>query len=101
MSHLRRIPHLARLLAAFACALLGLALSAPAAFALRVQAPGGTSGVGTTGSSPTFTRTVVSTGMPGWQVAVIVAVVAILAAAIAIAADRARGARRTRIAPAH
>ena len=100
MSHLRRIPHLARFLAAFACALLGLAVSAPAAFGLKIPAPGGTSGVGATGPSPLFTRTVVSTGMPGWQVALIVAIVAVLAAAIAIAIDRVRGPHRTGMVPA-
>jgi hypothetical protein len=38
--------------------------------------------------------------MPGWQIAVIVAVVALLAAALAIVADRARTGHRTQIVPA-
>jgi uncharacterized membrane protein YhaH (DUF805 family) len=38
--------------------------------------------------------------MPGWQLTVIVAVVAALAATIAIVAERARAAHRTGIAPA-
>lgn len=100
MSHIHRIPHLVRFLAAFACAMLGLAVSAPAAFAMRVPAPGGSPGVAPTGPSPTFTHTVVASGMPGWQFALIVAVAAVLAAAIAIVVDRARAARRPGIVPA-
>jgi hypothetical protein len=38
--------------------------------------------------------------MPGWQIAVIVAVVDLLAATIAIVLDRARAPRRTGIVPA-
>jgi uncharacterized membrane protein YhaH (DUF805 family) len=100
MSHIHRISHLARFLAAFTGALLGLAVSAPAAFALRVPAPGGSSSVSPAGPSPTFTHTVVASGMPGWQITVIVAVVALLAATIAIVVDRARAARRTGMVPA-
>jgi uncharacterized membrane protein YhaH (DUF805 family) len=97
MNHIRRIPHLARFLAVFACAMLGFAVSAPAALAMRVPAPGGTTGVAPTGPSPTFTHTVVASGMPGWQITVIVAVVAVLAATIATLVDRARAARRSGI----
>jgi uncharacterized membrane protein YhaH (DUF805 family) len=100
MNHIRRIPHLARFLAAFACAMLGLAVSAPAAFAMRVPTPGGSPGVTPTGPGLTLTHTVVANGMPAWQLTVIVAVVAVLAATIAIVAERARAAHRTGIAPA-
>ena len=95
MNHIRRIPHLVRFLGAFACVALGLVASAPAAFAIRVPAPGDSSSVAPTGPSPTSPHTVVASGMPGWQITVIVAAVAVLAAAIAIALDRARAARRT------
>jgi hypothetical protein len=101
MNHVRRIPHLARFLGALAIAMLGLVVSAPAAFAMRVPAPGGSSSATPTGPSPTVTtHTVVAGGMAGWQIALIVAVVAVLAATIAIVVDRARAAHRTGIVPA-
>lgn len=100
MNHFRRIPHLARFLGALAIAVVGLAASAPAAFALRVPAPGGTSSVTSAGTSPTFTHTIVANGMPGWQISVIIAAVAVLAATIAIVVDRARAAHRTGMVPA-
>jgi hypothetical protein len=103
MYHIRRIPHLVRFLAAFACAVLGLVASAPTAFAIRVPAPpapGGSSSLAPTGPSPASTHMVVASGMPWWQITVIVAVVAVLAAAIAIAVDRASAARRNGIVAA-
>jgi len=100
MNHVRRIPHSIRFLAAFACAMLGLAVSAPAAFAMRVPASGGSSGVSPTSPSPTLTRAVAASGMTGWQIAVIVAVTAVVAATIAVVVDRARAAHRTQIVPA-
>ena len=100
MNHIRRIPHLARFLAVFAWAMLGLAVSAPAAFAMRVPAVSGTMDVAPTGPSPSLTHTVVASGMPGWQITVIVAFVAVFAATIAIVVDRARSAHRTGIVPA-
>jgi uncharacterized membrane protein YozB (DUF420 family) len=53
-----------------------------------------------TGPSPTFTHTVVASGVPGWQIAVIVAAAAVLAATIAVVVDRARAAHRTGMVPA-
>ena len=44
------------------------------------------------------TRTIVAGGMPGWQIALIVVGAALLAAAVAVLADRARAARR-RVVP--
>lgn len=101
MRHIHRISHLARFLAAFACAILALVVSEPTAFAMRVPASGGSSGVAPTSPRPTFTHTVVSSGMPGWQIVVIVAVVALLSATIAVVVDRARAAHRTRLVPAN
>ena len=46
------------------------------------------------------THTVVAGGMPGWQLAVIVAVAALLAATIAVFVYRARTAQRSRPVPA-
>ena len=42
-----------------------------------------------------MTRTVVVGGMPGWQIALIAAGAALLAATLAVLADRARAAHRT------
>jgi hypothetical protein len=100
MSHIHRIPRLVRFLAALACAMLGLAASAPVAFAMRVPAPGGSSGIAPTSPSPTFTHTVVASGMPGWQISMIVAATAVVAATLAIVVDRARAEHRTAIVPA-
>jgi hypothetical protein len=97
MKHIRRIPHQARFLGVLAIAMLGLVVSAPAAFAMRVR---GSSNAIPTGPSPTFTHTVVASGVPGWQIAVIVAAAAVLAATIAVVVDRARAAHRTGMVPA-
>jgi hypothetical protein len=55
------------------------------------------SGSGSVRSSaaPAVTRIVVAGGMPGWQIALITAGAALLAAALAVLADRARAAHRT------
>jgi hypothetical protein len=100
MKRVRRIPHLVRFLAAFACAGLGLVVFAPAAFAMRVPAPGDSSSVAPTGPHPVSTHTIAASGMSGWQITMIIAVVAVLAAAIAIAVDRSTAARRTGIVAA-
>jgi hypothetical protein len=54
---------------------------------------GGTGGPAGTGAV-TGTRTVVVGGMPGWQIALIAAGAALLAAALAVLADRALTAHR-------
>jgi LPS O-antigen subunit length determinant protein (WzzB/FepE family) len=46
------------------------------------------------------TRTIVAGGMPGWQIALIAAGAALLAAALAVLADRAWTARRTTVVSA-
>lgn len=101
MNRFRRIPNLVRILVALTGSMVGLAVSAPAAFALRVQASGGFPSGALAGPRPTVTHPAVATGMTGWQIAVIVAVVAVLAATIAIIVDRARAAaHRTGMVPA-
>ena len=100
MNHIRHIRYLVSFLGTLAVAMLGVAVSAPSAFAMRVPASGGTPGVASTGPTPSFSHTVVASGMPGWQVTLIAAVVAVLAATIAVAVDRARAAHRTEIVPA-
>ncbi len=48
---------------------------------------------------PAQIHTVIVGGMPGWQIALITAGTAVLAAILAVAADRARAARRHAPAP--
>jgi hypothetical protein len=104
MNHVYRYRHVVRVLAAFACTLLGLAASAPAAFAVRVGANG--SGESPpplpTGKYPTHaqTHTIVTGGMPGWQLAVILAVATLVVATIAVVVYRMRGLTRNRVVPA-
>jgi hypothetical protein len=92
MTHIRR---LAVVLAGFAAAVLALAANAAAAFAwpdpplwranpLHLPQP----------TTPAITRTVVTGGMPGWQIVLIAAGAALLAAVVAVRADRTRSARR-------
>jgi hypothetical protein len=86
----------------FATVLAGVlvAFGATPAFAMRVPPPGGpgvTSPSGTI-TPPAEVHTVVVGGMPGWQIALIAVVAAVLAAALAVLLDRARTARRKAIA---
>jgi hypothetical protein len=99
---MNRIHRLRRVAVALALTWLGLAVAAPAAFARIIPAPGGmgsvpaSAGLATVPSSGaiTVTRTVVVGGMPGWQIALIAAGAALLAAALAVLADRALAAHR-------
>jgi hypothetical protein len=90
----RPIRRLASTLAALATALLAATAAAPAAFAVQIP-PGG--GGGTV--PPPTVRTVVTGGMPGWQIALIAIGAAIVAAAVAVLLDRARATRRHQAAP--
>jgi hypothetical protein len=95
MNPLKRIRRFAAVLAGLAGALV--AFGATPAFAMHVPPPGvSTSPVGTTPSVEV--HTVVVGGMPGWQIALIAMVAALLAATVAVLADRARSARRKAIA---
>jgi hypothetical protein len=114
MNPIRRIGRFAAVLAGLACAWLGLAAAAPAAFATPhpIPPPGGA--VGPQQPYPganlpaaqvpalihAVTRTVVIGGMPGWQIALIAIGAALLAATVAVLADRARAAHRTTITAA-
>jgi hypothetical protein len=93
-----------RVLAAFALTLVGMAASAPAAFAMRIGAEGsgGTPPPFPAGKDPTYTlnHTVITGGMPGWQLAVIVTVAVLLTATIGVMVHRARAAHRDQVAPA-
>ena len=67
----------------------------PAAFALRVPPPGGDGG----GARATQVHTIVTGGMPGWQITLIAVAAAVIAAAVAVILDRAWAARRHLTAP--
>jgi hypothetical protein len=94
MNRIRTIRRLAGILASLAAALLASNAISPAAFATRDPPPGDTGG-------PTVlpVHTVVTGGMPGWQIILIAAAAAVLAAALAVILDRARAARRQLTAP--
>jgi hypothetical protein len=88
----KRLGRLAAALAAFTVGLLASMAAATAAVASPkpIQEGGDITPIQT---SP-VTRTVVVGGMPGWQIALIAAGVSVLAAAVAVALDRGRAARK-------
>ena len=112
MNPVRRIRRFAAVLAGLACAWLGLAAAAPAAFAMphSIPHPGGAGYIstppplapGTTKHPPlpVQVHTVVVGGMPGWQIALLAIGAALLAATVAVLVDRARAARRKTITAA-
>jgi hypothetical protein len=77
MYRIQRLRRVAATLAGLACAMVGLAVAAPAAFARIIPPPAGlgsvpaSAGLGAVPPSAavTVTRTVVVGGMPGWQIA--------------------------------
>jgi hypothetical protein len=94
IQHLRR---LAAALAGLAGALLAFAAAAPAAFAVPPPTPG----VSIREKHPPLpVHTVVIGGMPGWQIALIAFAAALLAATLAVLAERAWTARRKAITAA-
>jgi len=72
-----------------------LALGAAPAFARLEPDPG--AGYVASASVPVQVRTIVVGGMPGWQIALIAVGAALLAAALAVLADRVLAARRRAI----
>jgi hypothetical protein len=108
MNPIRHIRRLAGVLAGLAGAWLGLAVAAPAAFAAGSPTPG-PAGYITPGAEPPGwhpphpgpfripVHTIVSGGMPGWQIALIAAGAALAAATVAVLVDRARAAHRKTI----
>jgi hypothetical protein len=88
LRHIRRITAVLAVLAA-------TVLVATPAFAMVPVPPGG-DGDGAPASVPAQIqyRTIVAGGMPGWQIALIAVGTALLAAIVAVLADRARAARR-------
>jgi len=103
MNPIRNVRRVAGVLAGLACAWLGLAMAAPAAFAVTHPTPGPAGYI--TPGAPGFpvppgpppavqVHTVVVGGMPGWQIALIAIGAALFAAIAAVLADRAWAARR-------
>jgi hypothetical protein len=96
MNPLKHIRRFAAALAGLAGALV--AFGATPAFAMHVPPPGSGSGVTTspvgTTPPPVEVHTVVVGGMPGWQIALIAVLAALVAATVAVLADRARASRR-------
>jgi hypothetical protein len=109
MNLIRRIRRIAVMLAGLACAVVAYAAAAPAALASG-QPPPLPPGwdkhpplplghvVGPVDKAPV--HTVVIGGMPGWQITLIAAGAALLAAVLAVLLDRARATRRHITAPA-
>jgi hypothetical protein len=100
MNPIRHIRRLAGILAAGAAALLALAAASPAMAATASLPHYGPPASVAPAPPAVVTRTVVVGGMPGWQIALIAAGTALLAAAIAVLADRARAVRRNAITAA-
>jgi hypothetical protein len=110
MNPIRQIRRIAGVLAG-ACALLAFAAASPA-MAARIPVPDPGAGVpepypgANLPPAPVppqihaVTRTVLAGGMPGWQITLIAVGAALLAAVVAVLADRARAGRRHVIATA-
>ena len=97
MNTIRHIRRLTGILAACAGAVLTLAVASPA-MAATASVPHYGPGVAHA-PNPAPIYTVITGGMPAWQVTLIAAGAAILAAILAVTADRARAARRHITAP--
>ena len=91
MNSIRRIRRSVIALAALAASLM-VTFAATPAFARL--APADPPGYVAPASVPVQVRTIVAGGMPGWQIALIAAGAALIAAALAVLADRALAARR-------
>jgi len=94
------VRRIAGALAAMACAMMGLVLAAPDAFAMRVPAPGGFSPAILNRPDPASVHTVVAGGMSEWEIAVISVGIALVASTITLVVDRARREHRDAVAPA-
>ena len=92
MNHIRSIRRVASILGGLAASLLALAAGSPAAFAMPWPNPDRP-------AAPPEVQAVVTGGMPGWQITLIAAGAAVLAATAAVLFDRARAARRRTAVP--
>jgi hypothetical protein len=92
MNHIRHIRRIAAVLAGLAAALVAFATTP--AFATVEPTPGGGGPVVAPPQHLTPVHALVAGGMPGWQITLIAAGAALVAATIAVLLDRARAARR-------
>jgi hypothetical protein len=96
MNNIKNLARLGALLTALGIVALTFAGRASAATAM-IPRPGGTGGIAPAvpvPGAPTVVHTVVVGGMPGWQIAAIAIVAALVAATAAVLLDRFRPARR-------
>jgi hypothetical protein len=93
MNLIRSIRRIAAVLAGLAAAVVALATPA---FAMPMPFPGG-GGPAVAPQHLTPVRTLVAGGMPGWQITLIAAGAALLAAIVAVLLDRARATRRSQV----
>jgi hypothetical protein len=103
MNPLRHIRRTAAVLAGLGAVLLALTAAAPAAFAMIPgpdRLPGRSVPIAPAPAAPAVTHAVIVGGMPGWQIVLIAVGAALLAATVAVLADRAQAARRHAIATA-
>ena len=98
MNRHKYIRRIAGLLAGLAGAVA--ALGTTPAFASRVPPESGGSAGAAVPPPPIPVHTIVAGGMPGWQIALIAAGAALVAATIAVLLDRARATRRKAITTA-
>jgi hypothetical protein len=96
MNRIHPIRRLAGILAGLAGVLLAFTAASPAAFATHVPPPGEYGG---TVQAPPLMHTIVTGGMPGWQITLIAVAAAVIAATAAVILDRAWAARRHLTAP--
>jgi hypothetical protein len=95
ISRLHPIRRMTVALAGLAVALLASGAASPAAFARPAPPRLPTEPV----PAAPQVHTIVAGGMPGWQIALIAAGAAVLAAVLAVVLDRAQAARRHQTAP--
>jgi hypothetical protein len=88
VSKLKRARRLGGLLAGLGALVTMLAVTGTAALAAQVPPPGGGEGIQPAPLPPA------AGGMPGWQITLIAVGAALVAAVLAVLADRARSARR-------
>ena len=88
---MNRIQRCLAVLTGLSGTVLAFAAAPPAALAIRLPPPGGSGGAA---PAPPQVHTVVTAGMPGWQITLIAIGAALLAAALAVFFDLAWAARR-------
>lgn len=96
MTRIYPIRRLAGIVAGLAGALLAFTAASPAAFAEHVPPAGGHGGPV---QAPPQVHTIITGGMPGWQITLIAVAAAVAAAIVAVFLDRALAARRHLTAP--